>query len=1013
MKFFSNLPVWKKLVSVFLFVGLLPMVFIGIQSVTTSNDIIVTQVSNQLSAVRTIKANEVQRYFERVENQIKTLSANPMVITAASTMPDAFSNFHREASQSLPELATQKKQVIDYYENQFGRQFQAINNESINTTPMFAELDRQSWALQYQYITENKNELGSKDALTTANDRSQYSKIHAYIHPMLRNFLQKFGYYDIFIADPKTGDIVYSVFKELDYTTSLIDGPYAQTSIGKAFRKAQKLTETDQTTLTDFQTYLPSYNAPASFMASPIIKENNVVGILIFQMPIEDINAIMSERAGMGETGETYLVGSDYLMRSDSYLEPETHNVVASFKHPIEGQAKTVSVEKALAGETGYGIINDYNGNPVLSSYMPLQLGDFTWAVLSEQDVAEAFSPVHKLQNSILMSAIFCALGVIIIAYFISKLISTPIKQVMDAIISAEKTGSFDKKVHYKSKDEIGQMASAFDAFLESLSRMFRETNTVLTDVSRANYESRVSSQYNGDMKLLSDGVNSTIQTINEAQKAQTIQQKEIEKTSEEAKTKALEAEASAREVSAAALEANRVRQALDVAGTAVLMTDSKNKILYFNQAMKHIFSSIEPQVSGLSTTSIIDTNISLFRDNDTGIGLHILTQNGGTSTLKISRFTFAISASPIMNGNEKIGTVIEWQDRTVEIDIEKEIDCMVAAAASGDFSVELTTANKEGFFLSLATGLNAITGNTKKVINDVANVVQRMAEGDLTNKIETSYTGTFADLTNSINITMDKLVDVISHIHDAANQVSSGAREIEAGILDLSGRTEQQAASLEETASSMNEMLSSVVGNASKTSRADQMSKDAEQRATEGGEVVSQAIDAMQSINSSSKQIADIISVIDDIAFQTNLLALNAAVEAARAGEQGRGFAVVASEVRNLAQRSSQAAREIKDLINDSVEKVDIGTHLVNRSGETLSDLVESVENVSRIISELSVATVEQETGIRQVNSAVTQMDEMTQQNSALVEEATAASKNMASQAQAMAKSIGFFRTH
>lgn len=995
-----------------MFVGILPISIIGLQSLSTADEIIVNQVSNQLSAVRTIKANEVKRYFERVNNQILTLSANPTVIEAAKALPKAYKRFPNETADSMPSIAVQKQRVIEYYQNQFGSQFNTINGETVNVEEMYQNLNAESWALQYQYIAANPNNLGSKDALMYANDASEYSKIHKQVHPLLRNFLQKFGYYDIFIADPVSGDIVYSVFKELDYTTSLINGPYANTSIGDAFRKAQLLSEADQVVLADFQTYLPSYNAPASFMASPIFNGDKKVGILIFQMPIEDINAIMDERAGMGETGETYLVGADYLMRSDSFLEPEFHNVVSSFKNPNKGQAKTKAVSKALAGETGAEIISDYNGNPVLSAYMPLNLGEFTWAVISEQDVAEAFAPANQLKTSILITAILCALGVIIIAYYITKLISTPIKQVMDVILAAEKTGSFNKKVNYKSDDEIGQMANAFDGFLDSLSKMFRETNTVLADVSKANYSSRVSSDYSGDMRQLTVGVNNTIKTIDEAQKEQMAQQKVIERSSEDAKLKALEAEASAREASAAAREANRVRQALDVAGTAVLMTDANDKILYVNHAMIDISSRLENSLSGFSTRSIIGADITLFRDSENGMTLSLLAQQSGISRLNLSNFVFSISASPIMDGKEKIGTVIEWKDRTKEVEIEREIDAMVNAASKGDFSVELPTKDKEGFFLSLANGLNTITGNTKTVIHDVANVVQRMAEGDLTSKITKSYTGTFSDLTSSLNETMDKLVGVISHINEAANQVSSGAREIEAGIIDLSGRTEQQASALDETASSMNEMMASVSENATKAANADQMSKDAEKRATEGGEVVLKAINAMQSISSSSKKIADIISVIDDIAFQTNLLALNAAVEAARAGEQGRGFAVVATEVRNLAQRSSQAAREIKELINDSVEKVNIGTTLVNRSGETLGEIVESVEKVSSIISELSSSTMEQESGIKRVSYTVTKMDEMTQQNSALVEEATAASENMAAQAHAMADSVGFFRT-
>ncbi|MEK9765791.1 MAG: methyl-accepting chemotaxis protein, partial [Thalassolituus sp.] len=233
----------------------------------------------------------------------------------------------------------------------------------------------------------------------------------------------------------------------------------------------------------------------------------------------------------------------------------------------------------------------------------------------------------------------------------------------------------------------------------------------------------------------------------------------------------------------------------------------------------------------------------------------------------------------------------------------------------------------KEGFFLSLAKGLNSITGTTRGVIHDAASVMQAISEGDLTKKLQGNYAGTFAELTQSINTTCSKLVSVMSNINEAAQQVSSGAREIEAGIIDLASRTEQQAASLEETASSMNEMLAGVTRSTKNAATADNMAKAAETRASEGGRVVQLAVESMQAISSSSNQIADSIGVIDEIAFQTNLLALNAAVEAARAGEQGRGFAVVAQEVRQLAQRSSQAAKEIKDLINNSVEKVENGT--------------------------------------------------------------------------------------
>ncbi len=297
-------------------------------------------------------------------------------------------------------------------------------------------------------------------------------------------------------------------------------------------------------------------------------------------------------------------------------------------------------------------------------------------------------------------------------------------------------------------------------------------------------------------------------------------------------------------------------------------------------------------------------------------------------------------------------------------------------------------------------------------VLESTAVVMNAMAEGDLTKLMEGEYEGEFAQLQQAINGTVNKMSSVVQDITEAAINISAAASEISQGNVDLSQRTEEQASSLEETASSMEELTSTVRQNSDNARQANQLAVDAREKAEKGGAVIQNAIQAMAAISASSKKVADIIGVIDEIAFQTNLLALNAAVEAARAGEQGRGFAVVASEVRNLAQRSAAAAKEIKELINDSGEKVKEGSALVDESGRTLEDIVEGAKKVGDIISEIAAAGLEQTSGIEQVNKAVTQMDEMTQQNAALVEEAAAASESLDEQGQSLQQMMAFFHT-
>jgi methyl-accepting chemotaxis protein-1 (serine sensor receptor) len=289
--------------------------------------------------------------------------------------------------------------------------------------------------------------------------------------------------------------------------------------------------------------------------------------------------------------------------------------------------------------------------------------------------------------------------------------------------------------------------------------------------------------------------------------------------------------------------------------------------------------------------------------------------------------------------------------------------------------------------------------------------VANEIASGKLGHDIQVKGADELANLLGALRTMDQRLVEIVAEVRQGSDAVSTAAQQIARGNDDLSQRTQEQASSLEETASSMEEMTSTVKQNAENASHANQLARGAREQAERGGEVAAQAVTAMREINSSSRKISDIVSLIDEIAFQTNLLALNAAVEAARAGEQGRGFAVVATEVRNLAQRSAGAAKEIKLLINDSAEKVRTGTELVDQSGKALADIVDSVKKVTDIVAEIAAASQEQSAGIDQVNNAVSQMDEMTQQNAALVEEASAAARAMHEQANELTNQVGFFK--
>ncbi|WP_053981351.1 methyl-accepting chemotaxis protein [Marinagarivorans algicola] len=463
------------------------------------------------------------------------------------------------------------------------------------------------------------------------------------------------------------------------------------------------------------------------------------------------------------------------------------------------------------------------------------------------------------------------------------------------------------------------------------------------------------------------------------------------------------------------AQENTRVKQALDTVSASVMIADGDANIIYMNDSsvamMKNAEADLARVLKGFNASELLGKNIDMFHQRPEH-QRHLIANI--TSTYKgkaeVAGRSFSVIANPILVNGERLGTVVEWEDKTAEKNIEKEIDTMLEAALEGDFTKQLTLADKEGFLADVSKGLNTLVSTIEISLNDVLRMLGAMAKGDLSERVTRNYQGAFGQLKDNANTTADKLSEIIGDIRMSSSEITRAANEISVGNADLSQRTEEQASSLEETASSMEEMTSTLRQSSIHTQAVSRFSGEVKEKAAAGGAVVSKAVKAMEAINTSSKKISDIISVIDEIAFQTNLLALNAAVEAARAGEQGRGFAVVAGEVRNLAQRSAGAAKEIKALIRDSVVKVEDGRALVHASGDTLSEIVESVEKVSHMMGEMADAAVEQASGIEQVNTAISQMDEMTQQNAALVEEASAAAQAMADQARAMNTVVDFF---
>lgn len=486
-----------KLLGAFLVCGLLPMLVVSGISYFQTSDILVSQAKQRLEAIRSIKGQSVKRYFNSIRDQVLTLASSVMIKDATENFTNSFYNYSKEINLDEKKLSHYKKSLESFYANEFGKKYKNENNSEFNTEEVIKTLSPIEVALQYHYISNNQNELGSKEILDFAEDKSKYSHYHALYHDSIRNFLNKFGYYDIFIIDNSKGHIVYSVFKELDYATSLKSGAYKDTNFARAYSEALKLTKKDEFVFVDYKKYSPSYESPASFIATPIWKGNKKIGVLVFQMPIDKINDIMTSRIGLGESGESYIFGSDKLMRSNSILDDKNYNVVSSFKNSNKGSINSFPVLEALNGKTGEVLTTNYLGDKVISSFSPISILGQKWGLVSEISQEESLESLENLKI-IFISSIVLTLAVIIgLAWLLANSLSKSIIKV------TSKLNELSVSI-FKTNDSIIGNSENLNLSVSNQATSIQQTVSALTEISSMVEQNSVTTKKSSDISKMS-----------------------------------------------------------------------------------------------------------------------------------------------------------------------------------------------------------------------------------------------------------------------------------------------------------------------------------------------------------------------------------------------------------------------------------------------------------------------------------------------------------------------------
>ncbi len=927
--------------------------------------------------------------------------ATQTIVSETADRSEAFSQFLTQTSNELV-ATTQRSSTLEAFKN----------------LPLsLGSAEDPNAYIRELFIDTNPNPAEERYKLENSKTSSGYGAMHAQFHSTFVTAMQTFGYSDIYMVD-YYGNVIYSTMKADDFGTNLKDGPYANSGLAQVFATAGKGKGQD-VAFVDFAPYAAAGGAPMAFVGVKVLNSNGLSdGVMVFRLSQASISGIVAKARGLGETGNAYLVGPDGVLRSEPRLLDGTVLPDTAMDTP--------AVSAALSGQSGVANTTGLDGRPVIAGYQPVEVFGQVWGLITEQDEAEVFGQISEMLVVQAIVGAAVAMAVLLIAFVFSSSLTRPLQRLAESVHRIAEH-DYDQDVPDGARgDEIGVISQRLNDLRRTLIKA-EETER------ESQFRGAAFEASGAAMMMVDDALKIT--QINRAGIALFSEKlddfRSVARDFDPDQIIGYDVASFHPRLSAADLSgllsdpANlpyedeigvgdlRLRLAISAVhdehgasiGYVVEWMDETEE--YLNRAVMEAldksqiradFSAEGELLSGneivLKAWNITEDQMSSMPPlQDVSEPLYLEMQKGNV--------VFDVFPGPVRSDGEQVLTdgaftpVLDEQGKLMRI-------VLIGQDVTDDRKAMRESEEQR----------QTMQAAQAKVVEALRNGLEQLAEGNLTVSLNEAFPADYEQVRNDFNQAVDGLLSAMRGVIENADLIQGEAAEISSAADDLSTRTERQAATLEETAAAIDELTSSVQSAAEGAAHANDLVESARKNAEASGEVVREAIDAMSAIESSSQQIGKITSVIDDIAFQTNLLALNAGVEAARAGDAGRGFAVVASEVRALAQRSSDAAREINGLISASGAQVKRGVDLVDQAGDALKGIVESVMEISRNVSEIAVSSREQSSGLVEINAAMNQLDQVTQQNAAMFEETTAASHALTREAETLTRTMGRFQT-